>query len=155
MGPWGTPLVANFHLDTEPLTTALWQWPSNQLFTLWIVHSLNPNISISFSSSQMLISQMCFQWWHFPVVPLWQQLTLYKKTVFFPGHLNCYFPAIYRALCWCMALWTKLCTLVQRGTSLSFLPLYHLNFLQELNLVLVFSLPPTSAQLLKLCEVHS
>lgn len=45
----------------------------------------------------------------------------------------------YRALCWCMALWTRLCTSVQHGVSLSFLLLSHLNLLWELNLVLVFS----------------
>ena len=36
-GILGTPLIMGLHLGTEPFTTTLWLWPSNQFFTHWRV----------------------------------------------------------------------------------------------------------------------
>ena len=42
MDPWGTLLITDLHLDTEPLTTTLWMRPSNQFLIHWTVQPSNP-----------------------------------------------------------------------------------------------------------------
>lgn len=44
MVPNRTPLITDFHLDAEELTTPLWMWLSNQFFILPAVHTSNPNL---------------------------------------------------------------------------------------------------------------
>ena len=41
MDPWGVPLITSLHLDTQPLTTALWPQPSNQFLVSPSNHSLS------------------------------------------------------------------------------------------------------------------